>query len=288
MLQLLLGVLLGGFMVGNLLATGLDLALGDAARALRDRRFVAVSLTWAFVIGPALAWGLAQIAPIEPGYGTALVLMGLAPCAPFAPAMARKAGGEPASMAAVMLLTAIGTMIVMPLAVPILVDGLSADPWTIARPLLLYVLVPLVAGMAVRHVAAGLAARASVQVRRATTVVTVAMLVVMILLHGPAMAGTLGTGAIGVLVVYLGGVMLLSYAMAPGLRAGQRSVLSLAMGSRNFGAAFAPLVAVPDADPRATAMIAAGVPITVLLSVLAARYLARRPAGGRPPTSPPS
>jgi bile acid:Na+ symporter, BASS family len=35
-----------------------------------------------------------------------------------------------------MLLTAAGTVIFMPLAVPALVAGFSADAWTIAKPLI--------------------------------------------------------------------------------------------------------------------------------------------------------
>ncbi len=271
----ILSLSLVGFMVGNLLTAGLELAVADAVRALRDRRFVAIALVWAFAIGPALAWGLLQLFPIGPGYGIGLLLMGLTPCAPFAPMMARRAGGDPGSMAALMLITALGTVVVMPVAVPLMVDGLAADAWTIAKPLLYYVLAPLAAGMAIRHAAAALAARLFGVVKRVTTLVTVVMIGAMMALYGPAMLGAVGTGAIALQILYLGLMTVVPYVAGLGLRGDQRSVLGLALGTRNFGAALAPLVASPGTDPSATAMIAVGVPITVLLSAAAARWFAR-------------
>jgi bile acid:Na+ symporter, BASS family len=54
----------------------------------------------------------------------------------------------------------------------------------------------------------------------------------------------------------------------------QRSVLALGLCTRNVGAAIAPLYAVPGTDPRAMAMCAMAVPVTLVLSAIAARILA--------------
>jgi hypothetical protein len=53
------------------------------------------------------------------------------------------------------------------------------------------------------------------------------------------------------------------------------------MGTRNIGAALAPILGARDLDPRAMVMIALGVPVTLILSLVAARWFARRAPGGR-------
>ena len=54
------------------------------------------------------------------------------------------------------------------------------------------------------------------------------------------------------------------------------SVLVLGMCTRNLGAAFAPLFALPAVDERAIVMVALGVPLTVLCSFATAAGLGRR------------
>ena len=46
--------------IGSLLELGLQLEFREALVGLRNRRFVALTLLWGFVLGPALAWLLAR------------------------------------------------------------------------------------------------------------------------------------------------------------------------------------------------------------------------------------
>lgn len=119
------------FMAGNLLDMGLRLNPRDALRGLRNVRFVAYTLIWGFALVPALAVGIPQLVPLDRAYATGLVLLGLTPCAPFLPAL-----GDIGFTAAFMFLTAVGNVVAMPIAVPILISGLTVSTWAIARPLL--------------------------------------------------------------------------------------------------------------------------------------------------------
>jgi hypothetical protein len=112
-------------------------------------------------------------------------------------------------------------------------------------------------------------------VKVATTAVTLIMLVAMGVAFGPAIIGALFHGAVAAQVLLLGAVTAGPYLLGAGLRHGQRSALGLALGTRNFGAALAPLAAMPGANPRALVMIVLGVPVTVILSALAARWFGR-------------
>src|SRR5512140_3624548 len=149
------------FMAGNLLEVGLRLEVAEAVAALRNVRFVVISLLWCFVLGPALAVLLTHVIPLAAPYALGLILLGMAPCSPAIPVMRKKSGGSLAYMSAFMLLAYVGTVLLMPFLVPWLAKGFSADPWTIAKPLLFFIALPLVIGAAIRRVAETVAEKAA-------------------------------------------------------------------------------------------------------------------------------
>ena len=85
--------------------------------------------------------------PLSPAHALGLMLLGLTPCAPFVPIMVNRAQGDVAYVPAVMLLAALGTVTLMPVAVPLLAASLSVDAWAIARPLLIMVMMPIALGI---------------------------------------------------------------------------------------------------------------------------------------------
>src|SRR5512147_813440 len=161
MLQTLMNVTIVIFMVGNLLEVGLRLNVAEALAALRNVRFLVTSLLWCFVLGPALAVLLTKVVPLAAPYALGLVLLGMAPCSPAIPVMMKKSGGSLAYMSAFMLLAYAGTVVLMPFMVPWLAKGFTAEPMTIARPLLLFIALPLVIGAGIRRVAKAIAEKAA-------------------------------------------------------------------------------------------------------------------------------
>jgi BASS family bile acid:Na+ symporter len=274
---LVLGPCVVVFMVGSFAGMGLGLAPRDALVPLRHARFVALTLTVSWVVCPALAYLVLQVIPIERPYATGLLLLALAPCAPFAPKMVQTARGDPAYLAAFTVLSAIVTVVVMPVAVPILVPGLAADPLTIARPLILFVLVPLLVGTIVKGIYGRAAERLRSPVAVLTNVIGGVLMVAIAILFGRAVYDAIGSNAIVTQVVFLVAVALAAHVLGVGLSDEQRSVLTIGVCTRNLGAALAPLAAV-DGDPRAIVMIAIGAPVTVAVSALVARWLGRRAA----------
>lgn len=113
---ILLKISLVIFMAGNLLDMGLRLNPQEALRGFRNVRFVAYTLLWGFVLGPALAYAITQIIPLEYPYAAGFILLGMAPCAPFLPMIVEKAKGDLGYTAAFMLLTAVATVVFMPIA----------------------------------------------------------------------------------------------------------------------------------------------------------------------------
>src|SRR5512138_773078 len=181
------------FMVGNLLEVGLRLKVAEALAALRHARFLVTSLLWCFVLGPALAVLLTKLIPLAGQYALGLVLLGMAPCSPAIPVMMRKSGGSLAYMSAFMLTAYAGTVVLMPFMVPWLATGFTADPWTIAKPLLFFIAIPLVIGAAIRRSAETVAEKAAPVVRKVTGVDTLILGAILLWLYRSEIFSAVGT-----------------------------------------------------------------------------------------------
>ena len=275
MLALALQASLFVFMIGSLGAVGLGVAPRDVLAPMGNRRFVLLLLATGWLAGPAVALLLLRVLPIDRPYATALLLLALAPGAPFAPAMMRIARGDPAYIAAFMAVSAAVTAILLPLGVPLLISGATANPWDIARPLLLLVVVPMVSGSAIRGLWPDVAARVEPVVSHIARAVTMVMLVLVTLVYGRGVLNAVGSHAILTQLMFVAAVTLLTDLAGAGLGAPQRNVLTVGMSTRNIGAALAPLAAI-EPDPRAVVMIAIAVPLTLGAAAVAARLLAQR------------
>lgn len=275
-LQSLLTISIVIFMVVNLLDMGLRLKLREALEGLRNVRFVMLGVLFGFIICPALAYLLATAIPLAPPYAMGMILLGMTPCSPFLPTMVDRARGDSAYAGAFTLLASVVTVAYMPLAVPVMVTGLTEDAWTIAKPLLFFVLAPTAIGMAIQRNSASLAAGLQPYVKKMTVISTISVLALTIALYGKGLAAAVGSYAFGTQILFFSVATAGTYALSFNLPQTQRSVLTLGMSTRNVGAAFAPLLSVQDIDQRAIVMVAIGLPMQIIASLLAAQWLARR------------
>jgi bile acid:Na+ symporter, BASS family len=274
-LEILLKITLVIFMVGNLLDMGLRLKLPAAISGLEDRRFVVLSLLWGFVLLPGFALLLTKIVPMGAPYDIGFVLLAMTPCAPFLPPMVDRARGDMGYTAAFMLLCSVFTVVYMPFAVPVLVKGFTASAWTIAKPLLLFLLIPLAIGMVLQHRSEALALRLHPVVKKLTGIDTLLMLLLCVIVYGKEFLELVGSHAIGVQLLFFSVATLAPYLIGFGLGHGQKSVLSLGMATRNLGAAFAPLFSDHEVNRRAVVMVAFGVLMQVSFSFAMATWLGR-------------
>src|SRR5688572_32271176 len=111
-------------MVCSLGAAGLGVSPRAALAPIQNLRFVLLTLIGGWIMGPAIAVLLVAVLPLDPPYALGLLLLALAPCAPFAPPLMRAAGGAPAYIAGFMLVSTVATVVLMPVGVPLLVPGL--------------------------------------------------------------------------------------------------------------------------------------------------------------------
>lgn len=263
------------FMAGNLLEMGLKLNPKDALQGLRDVRFVMYTLVWGFIIGPALAYAITRIIPLQPPYALGLIFMGMAPSAPFLPALAERAKGDLGYTAAFMLIVSIVTIIFMPLAVPLLAKGITVSAWTIARPLIVVILLPMGIGMLILRWNQHRAKKMSPVVRKITGVFTVASVILTAVVYGKGFIGIAGSFAVISQVIFFTILSAGAYWLSVGLKYEQKIVISIGMSTRNLGAAMAPLFSIATIDERAMVMVILGFPIMVIFALLATKVFGR-------------
>ena len=277
-LALLFKVTLAIFMAGSLLEMGLRLNLADAFRGLRNVRFVAYTLVWSFVLVPALAYGITLLIPLQAPYALGLLLLGMAPCAPFVPGLVDKARGDLGFTAAFMLLASVGTVVCMPFTVPLLTEGLSASAWAIAKPLLIVVLLPMAIGVIIRRQADAFATKLLPFAKKVAGIFGLLWSVLCLVIYGKALLGVAGELALASELLFFGVIFLATFWLSFGLPYEQKIVLSIGVTTRNLGACLTPLLSVPDADQRATLMIVLALPVMIVVSLLGTK-LGRRASG---------
>jgi BASS family bile acid:Na+ symporter len=135
------------FLVSSMLAAGLSLTPSAILAPLRDLRLVLAALALNFLAAPVFAVVLTILIPVERPYAIGLLLLGGAAGAPFIPKLADSAQGDLGFGVALMALLTVGTTPFMPCALPLVIPGLQASPWSIARPLVVFILTPLAVGM---------------------------------------------------------------------------------------------------------------------------------------------
>jgi BASS family bile acid:Na+ symporter len=264
------------FTVANLAAMGLQVRVPEVAVALRNKRALALIFVWGWVLGPALGLLISKVLPLEEPYVVVVLLASLAPCAPFLQQMVSKARGEMAFAGAVIPLVAVGTVVLMPLLAPVLIKGVTISTWSLAKPLLLTILLPLIIGAAVRHFADTAATKIFPAVKGLALLSTVLTIAWCLVIYGRGMLNTAGEFALLSMTLFMVGMGLITYRFGFGMRQSQRSVMALGMGTRNVAAVLAAALAIPNADERIVVMTIMWTLWSVVLAAVAAQIFAKQ------------
>jgi BASS family bile acid:Na+ symporter len=133
-----------------MLAMGAGLTVARIIEPLRNVRLVLFALVANFVLMPAGAVALAKALRLDEPFGVGMLLLGCAAGAPFLPKLAELAKGNLAFAVGVMVLLMVATVGYLPIVLPLLLPGVTVDPWQIARSLVLLMLLPLAAGLVLK------------------------------------------------------------------------------------------------------------------------------------------
>jgi len=241
------------FVIASMLATGAALAVGDIVKPLRNGRLVTLVLFANFVLMPLAAIFLAKVLWLDQGFGVGLLLLGCAAGAPFLPKLAELVGGDlPFAVGAMILLTLV-SVAYLPIALPLLLPGITVDAWKIARSLVLFMLLPLSAGLFLKAQYEKWAERLRPIIDRISSVSLILLIVLITAANLDKVLQVFGTRAIlaGLLFIALG---LGTGWLLGGSDANTKSVMALGTSSRNIAAAL--VVGTQSfSDPKVVVMI---------------------------------
>jgi BASS family bile acid:Na+ symporter len=164
----------------------------------------------------------------------------------------------------------------MPLALPLLLKGVSVDPLKIARSLVLLMLLPLGVGLAVNARFVTIAEEWRGPLNRLSSLSLTLLIVLLLLTNIHNVIALFGTRGILASILFLIGGASIGWVLGgPGL--GTKGVLALGTAQRNIAAAL--VVGGKDFDdPRVVVMIVVVAVVGLLILMPLARILGRRSA----------
>ncbi len=267
------------FTVANLMGGGLECDLKEALKWLRSPKLLMPTLFWGWVAGPALAWLIILALPLSKGHAAGLILISLAPIAPFLPLAASKARGDMTFTGAYILLGTVLTVVLMPVMAPLLIKGLTLSTWPLAKPLILLVLIPLLIGIAVRAYQPEVAARIFPWVKKTGGIFLLLCLATTLWIYGKDMLSTVGSFATAALVVFMVVMAAAPYLIGFGLKQNQRSVMAIGQSSRNISAGFVAFFGIMNPPEGMFLMVLLVVPLHVIIGLLSVPPIFARLAG---------
>jgi predicted Na+-dependent transporter len=233
------------FVLGTICSMGLSLTIKQITGPLRNARFVIIALLANFVIPPILAFILIQVFSLDESLATGLLLVSLAAGAPALPKTAVFAKLDTAAATGLMVLLVVVTIIVMPIALPLLLTGISVTFWDIASGLVYLILIPLAISLFVRARYPDAAASVQPMFAQASNLSLLILLVLMVVLNFSDVVSLLGSGGllaslILVILTVVGGYLLGRLGKAgswlQALGAGQRNIAAaMVVATMNFG-----------------------------------------------------
>ena len=233
------------FVLGTIVSMGLSLTIAQITGPLRNVRFVIIALLANFVVPPILAFLLIQIFSLDEPLAVGMLLVSLAAGAPGLPKTAVFAKVDTAAATGLMVLLVVVTIIVLPLALPLLLTGISVTFWDIASGLVYLILTPLAISLFVRARYPEAAGSAQPMFAQASNISLLILMVLMVVLNFSNVVGLLGSGGllaslILVLLTTAGGYLLGKLGKAgdwlQALGAGQRNIAAaMVVATMNFG-----------------------------------------------------
>jgi BASS family bile acid:Na+ symporter len=223
------------FVITSMFGLGLGLTPGELIAPLRDLRFLAGALAASFLIVPAAAWALAQLFGLELDLKVALIIFGAVAGAPLVLKEAQLARGDLPAAVSLVTLQVVATVIYLPLALPLLIPGITVGPVAIAMPLLLQILLPLGLGLLMN-------ARYDEEAEMARPIMSeianlsLALMLILNLGHVGQVFDLLGTGAIGATILLVAVGFGAGWLLG-GPKPATRRTLALGTAQRNFAAA---------------------------------------------------
>jgi len=224
------------FVFSSMLAIGVGYTVQEIVVPLRNGRLLLLTLIANFVILPLGSVAIGIGLRLEKPLATGLALLGAVSGTPFVPKLVEYARGNLKFAVGTMVLLVVGTIAYVPFILPLVCADIVVKPWMVARPLILFILLPLALGLVIRACSGVVAARLRPVFDRISNGSLLPVVLFVSALNIGNILYVLGTGAI------LAGMLLLSLGLVVGWLLGgpaddTRRALAISTGLRNFAVA---------------------------------------------------
>jgi len=264
------------FTVSNLLSMGLQVNLGKMLSTARNPKFLGLMFGLGWVVGPAIAFLITLLLPLDNMYVIVLFIGSLAPCAPFLPPLLPKAKGDVVFAGAFIPVAAIGTSLLLPLLAPVLVKGIDLSIMSLLKPISMSVLLPLIVGALIKTYASNAADKMFNPVKKLAGLSTLLTIIFCFILYSGQMWATAGSMAMLSITIFSFVMGLISYYSSFGLKRSEKVVMALGMGTRNIAAVLIGVTIIPDVKPNMVAMVVIWTAWTFILSNIIAPILGKK------------
>jgi BASS family bile acid:Na+ symporter len=224
------------FVITSMLAMGMSLTMAQIIQPLKNARLVILALLANFVLVPLLAYAITLVIPLEQSLGIGLVVLATAAGAPFLPKLVQGAKGDVAFGVGLMVLLMVVTIIYVPIVLPLLLQGVSVNPWDIAQSLIVLMLIPLAIGLLVKSHSPQSAAQWQPVMNKISSLAILILLVVGLGLNAKNILSLIGTGGLLALLLLIVGSLIIGFLLG-GSDPSVRSVMGLGTAQRNLSAA---------------------------------------------------
>lgn len=226
------------FVLTSMLGMGFSLTVQQILAPLSNWKLVILSLTANFILVPLLTLGVLLIFPLSEGLSIGLLLLGTSAGAPFLPKLAQVAKGDTGFSVGLMVLLMVVTIVYVPIVLPLLLSGVTINPWDIAKSLILLMLFPLAVALFIRARYEEVANGLRPLMTQATNLSLLVLFVAFFVVYFSDLVNVIGTTAIMAAVVFLLISFLIGYFLG-GSTGSIRRVLALGTAQRNLSAALA-------------------------------------------------
>jgi BASS family bile acid:Na+ symporter len=262
-----------GFVATSMLNVGLTQKPSRLLEHLGNRAFLVRMVLINLVVVPALMIAATSVVALEPVYAAGLLLFSLTAGAPFLIKLANTSENDIALAATVLLVLMVATVVVLPVALPLVIERLSVDTGAVVGSLLRQMILPLVVGMVAVQFAEDLVAVVQPWVARISNIALYVLIVAIIIGYLPSMTDPALWGAIAVGIAVLLLALFLGYMMGDG-HDHLQDVGGL--GTAQRGTAAALIVAQANfEDPRVLVVITLVNTLGIVLLIAAAKVMSR-------------
>lgn len=261
------------FVVSSMLSMGLSLTVGQILAPLRNFKLIGFALFANFVLMPLAALAIARALRLDEPLGIALLLLGTASGAPFLPLLARISKGNLAFSVGLMVSLMVVTVGYMPLALPLMLEGVSVDPMKIGRSLVFLMMLPLAIGLVVKAHLSRLAAKAQSSLGRLSTLSLALLIALLLITNMQNVLNLYGTRGVLASILFIAAGAGIGWFLG-GPQSNTRGVMALGTAQRNIAAALV-VGGQNFKDPQVIVMVVVVAIVGLLLLMPFARYLSK-------------